>query len=139
MNERQEGLGEFVVARGDASELLDAAEEALDQIAVLVDMPIERTRVDSVGAWRDDRLAALRGNCRHEGIRIVALVGHDELGGLILNQRGGLLDVGDLSCREDDAQWIAQGIHGDMQLGGQSAARAADFLLPRFFWAPAEC
>ena len=41
MNERQEGLGEFVVARGDASELLDATEETLDQIAALAEMPIE--------------------------------------------------------------------------------------------------
>ena len=32
MNERQEGRGEFVVARGNASELLDATEETLDQI-----------------------------------------------------------------------------------------------------------
>jgi hypothetical protein len=31
MNERQEGLCEFVVARGDASELVDAAKETFDQ------------------------------------------------------------------------------------------------------------
>ena len=30
MNERQEGLGEFVVTRGDASEMLETCEEALD-------------------------------------------------------------------------------------------------------------
>ena len=41
MNERQEGLGEFVVTRGNASDWLDAAEEALDQVAALVDMPVE--------------------------------------------------------------------------------------------------
>ena len=33
MKERQEGLGEHVVTRGDAFELLDAVEETLDQIA----------------------------------------------------------------------------------------------------------
>lgn len=32
MNERQERLGEFVIARGDASELLDPAEETFDQV-----------------------------------------------------------------------------------------------------------
>jgi hypothetical protein len=48
MTERQEGLGEFVVTRGDASELLDAAEEALDQVAALVDMLVERTRVRAI-------------------------------------------------------------------------------------------
>ena len=76
MNERQEGLGEFVVARGDVSELIDAVEEALDQIAVLVDMPIERTRIESVGARRNDSLAALCRDGFDEGIRVVALVGH---------------------------------------------------------------
>lgn len=134
MNERQEGCCEFVVARGDASELLDSAEEALDQIAALVDMPVERAGVESVRARWNDRLAALRRNRFDEGIRIVALVGHDELGRLILNQRFRLLNVGDLSGRQDDPQWIAQGIHGDMQFGGQPAPRAADLLLAGFFW-----
>ena len=92
MNERQEGLCEFVVPGGDASELLDTAEETLDQMAALVDMPVERAWIESVGAWRDDRLAALLGNGCNEGIRVVALVGHDELGWLILDQRGGSFD-----------------------------------------------
>ena len=134
MNERQEGYSEFVVARGDASELLDAAEETLDQIATLVDMPIEGARVESVGAWRDDRLAALLGNDAHEGIGVVTLVGDDELGRLVLDQCCRLLNIRDLACREDDAQRIAQGIHGNMQLGRQSAARTANFLTARFFW-----
>ena len=59
MNERQEGLGEFVVTCGDAPELLDATEETLDQIAVLVEVPIERTGVEPIGTRRDCRLAAL--------------------------------------------------------------------------------
>lgn len=139
MNERQEGCCEFVVARGDASELLDATEETLDQIAALVDMPVERAGVESVRARWNDRLAALRRNRFDEGIRIVALVGDDELGRLILNQRCRLLDVGDLPGRENDPQWIAQGIDGHVQFGGQSAPRAADFLLAGFFGAPAEC
>jgi len=46
--------------RDDASELLDATKEALDQIAVLLDMAIEGTWVESVGARWNDSLAALR-------------------------------------------------------------------------------
>ena len=49
MNEHQERLGEFVVAGGDASELLDAVEETLDQIAAFVDMPVERSWGKPVG------------------------------------------------------------------------------------------
>lgn len=78
-------------------------------------------------------MAALPGNGCHQCIRIGAVVGHDEFGRLILNQRRVPLDVGDLSCRENYPRGIAKGIHRDMQLGGQSAARAIDFLLARFF------
>lgn len=121
MNERQEGFCKFVVARGDASELLDTCEETLDQIAALVDMAVERARVESVGAWRDDRLTALVCNRGDEGIRVVPFVGHNEFDGLILDQCGRLFDIGNLAGRENYPQRIAQGIHGDMQFGGQSA------------------
>ena len=139
MNERQERLGEFVVASGDAPELLDATEEALDQIAAFVEVPVERTWIEPIGTRRDNRLAVLRSDCCDEGIRIVALVGHNELGRLILDQCSRLFDVGHLTSGKNHPQRIAQGIHGDMQFGGQSAPRAADFLLTCFFWAPDEC
>ena len=102
-------------------------------------MAIEGTRVESVGARWNDSLAALRPDGFDKGIRVVALVGHNELGGLIFDQCARLPDIGDLTCRENDAHWIAQGIHCHMQLGGQSTPRAADLLVARFFWAPAEC
>lgn len=47
MNERQEGLGKLVVARRDASEMLDAVEEPLHQIANPID-----SRPDTVGVYR---------------------------------------------------------------------------------------
>ncbi len=139
MNERQERLGELVIARGDAPELLDATEETLDQIAALVEMPIECARIEPIGTRRDNWLAALSGDCFDEVIRVVALVGHDKLGRLILDQSFGLFDIRNLTCRENDPQRIAQSIDRDMQLGRQSAARATDFLSACFFWAPAEC
>lgn len=120
MNERQEGFCEFVVASGNASELLDTTEEPFDQIAAFVDMPVERARVESVGARRKYSLTALCRDGLDKSIRVVALVCHDEFGRLILDQRRSLLDIGDLTRGEDDPQWIAQGIDGDMQFGGQS-------------------
>ena len=65
--------------------MLDTAEETLDQVAGLVDVPVERSRVETVGSWRDDRAAALRRDRFDEGIRIVALVGYDELGRLLIS------------------------------------------------------
>lgn len=139
MNERQEGCGEFVVARGDASKVLDASEEAFDQIAVAVDMAIEGTLGKSIGAGRDNGLCAGRLDLRNEMIGIVALVRDDGLCRQVLDGLGRTIDVGNLPSRENHPQWVAQGIHRDMQLGRQPAPGTADFLSAGFFWAPAEC
>jgi hypothetical protein len=71
-------------------------------------------------------MIALGRNLCDEGIRVVALVGDDEACRLILDQRSGLSDIGDLSGQENDAQLIAQGINGHMKFGRQAAPRAAD-------------
>ena len=139
MNKRQEGGGKLVVAGGDSSEVLEACEETFDQVAIPVDMPIERARIDAIRARRNHCLSALRGNHLDKGVGVVPFVGNDESSLLILDERCGLFDVGDLSSRKNHAQRIAQGIHGNVQFGGQAAPRAADFLAPDFFWAPAEC
>lgn len=139
MNERQEGLGEFVVTRGDASEMLETCEEALDQIAGAVEMSVELARCEAIGSGRNYGFGASGLDSGHEMVGVVALVGHDGLARQILDQCRGTVDVGDLPGREDDAQWVAQRIDGNVQFGRQSAARAADFLTAGFFWAPAEC
>ena len=133
MNERQEKFAELVVPRRDASELLGLAKEALDQVATVVQMSIERTRVKSMGAWRNDRLAFLLNNGGNEGVRIVALVGDDLLRRLLLDKRASQFDVGDLAGGEFHPQRVAQSVHGRVQLGTQPAARAADVLLTSFF------
>jgi len=133
MNERQEGLGEFVVTRGDASEMLETCEEALDQIASTVEMPIEFARCQAIGSGWNHSFGASGFDLGYEMVGVVALVGHHGLPRQILDQCRGMVDIGDLSGREDDAQRIAQRVDGDMQLGRQSAARAADFLTAGFF------
>ena len=125
MDKRQERFGEFVVARGDASELLDPAEKTFDEVAIFVDMVIEISRVESVRARWNDSLAALGHDGLNKRVRIVALVGDDKPGRLILDQCFCLLDVGHLSCRENHTQRIAQGIDRHMQLGGQSVKQRA--------------
>ena len=139
MNERQERRSEFVVSRSDASELLETAEETLDQIPIPVEMSIERAKCAAIGAWWNNRPSTLCFDGSHEGVGVVALVGNDKASGLVLDQRSSLVDIRDLSGRQNDAQRIAQCIDGNMQLGGQPASRPADFLTAGFFWAPAEC
>jgi len=54
LNASEEGLGEFVVTRGDGSEMLERVEKTLDQIAFAVEGEIARTRGFSVRLGRDD-------------------------------------------------------------------------------------
>lgn len=138
MNERQKRLGEFVVSRGDAPEMLETGEEAFDQISIAIEMPVEGARRKPIGSGRNHRFGASRFDPGHEVIGVVPLVGHDRLTGQILDQCRGVVDIGDLSGRENHPQRIAQRVDGYMQFG-QPAARTADLLTPRFFWAPAEC
>lgn len=72
MNERQERLGEFVVARGDASEMLESSEEALDQIASAVEMVVEFTRGEAIGSGWNHRFGASRFDRGHETVGVVA-------------------------------------------------------------------
>lgn len=139
MNERQKRFGEFVVSRGDASELLETSEEAFDQIAIAIEMPIELSRCTAIGSGRNHSLGARRCDPGDEVIGVVSLVGHNRLPGQILDQCRGVVDIGNLPGRENNPQRIAQRIDRHVQFGRQSATRAADLLAPRFFWAPAEC
>ena len=139
MDEGQERLGEFVVTRGDASEMLEAGEEALDQIASAVEMSIEGARRQAIGPGRNHCFGASCLDSSHKMVGIVALVGDHGLARQILDQRRSAIDIGNLPGREDDAQRIAQCIDSHMQFGRQSSARTADFLTARFFLAPAEC
>jgi hypothetical protein len=118
MNKRQERFGEFVVTRGNASELLDTGKEALDQIASAVKMPVEIPWCEAIGSGRNHCLGTCSLDSGHEMIRIVPLVGNDELPRQALDQFRRTVDVGDLSGREDDAQRIAQCIDRNVQFGG---------------------
>ena len=139
MDERQKRGSQFVVSSGDTPEMFDASEEALDQIAVFVELAIEVSLNQPIGTRRDNGLRTGRFDFRNEVIGIVALVGDDGLCWQVLDGLGRTVDVGNLSRRENDPQRIAQGIDYYVQLGRQSSPRTADFLTTGFFWAPAEC
>ena len=96
-------------------------------------MPIEVARREAIGPGRNHSFCARCFDLGHKMIGVVALVGHHGLTRQILDQCRGMVDIGDLSGRENDTQRIAQRVDGDMQFGRQSAARAADFLAAGFF------
>jgi len=114
--------------------MLETCEEALDQIASTVEMPIEFAWCEAIGSGRNHSFGASGFDSGYEMIGVVALVGHHSLPRQIFDQCRGAVDIGDLSGREDNAQRIAQRIDGNVQFACQSAARAADFLIACFFW-----
>ena len=139
MNERHERCGEFVVASGDASEVLDTGKETFDQIAVSVEMAIEVAWGQTIASGRDDGLRTGRFDRSNIVVGVVALVRDNRACREVLEGPGGTLDIGNLPGRENHPQRIAQGIDGHMQFGRQPASRAADLLTAGFFLAPAEC
>jgi len=121
MNERQKGRFQFVVARGDTPEVLEASEDAFDQVAVSVKMAIEAALGKSIGTRRNDGLCAGGLDLRNEMIGVVALVRDDGVRREVLDGLGCTVAVGNLTGRENHPQRITQGIHRDMQFGCQPA------------------
>ena len=138
MNERQEGQSELVVSSGDASEMFDSGEEALDQIAIFVKMTIEGTLGQPIGTRRDNGLCTRRFDFRNEVIGIVTFVGDNGLCRQMLDGLGRTVDVGNLTGGKNHPQRIAQGIDYYVQLGRQSSTTSTDTSVSSlFFWAAA--
>ena len=73
-------------------------------------------------------------------IGVVALVSEQVFEGKTFDQTLRLTDIGDLACCEDEANRIAEGVDGNIDLGAQAAARTPDCLiLASPFLAPAAC
>jgi hypothetical protein len=69
---RKEVSGELVIARGDAAEILEPSEAALDDIAVLVGALVVPDALLAVGFARDDRLDFL---VFEEGAKRIGIMG----------------------------------------------------------------
>jgi hypothetical protein len=78
-------LGDAVVSGGDATELLQSADGALDAVSELVFARIEGAFARHAGALRDDRLCAGRLDMVEDGVPVIGLVGKD-VGGIETGQ-----------------------------------------------------
>ena len=139
MNAGEEGLGEFVVAGGDGSEMLEHVEETLNEIAFAIEDEIARARGFPVGfGWDDgkDRSIVEGGD---EGVGVERLVGDQSAGIDGFDQRFGVGEIVILARAEHHLDRIAEGVDEAVNLGGQSAAGSADGLPAVFFLAPALC
>jgi hypothetical protein len=129
----------FLVAGGDAAELLELGEAALDQVALFVERLVE---VMLEGAGRvvgDDGDGAGLGDGGAEGVGVVGGIGEDRGRPIGAEQRQGLRGVAALAGGQDDPDGAAQATNGEVDLGARAATGAADGLILRPFFAPAAC
>jgi hypothetical protein len=133
---------QLVVSGGDTAELFELVEEALDDVALLVEIDVVGTLDLAVSFRRDDDLCAGLGHPVDEMVGIIALVGdgraRDEAVDKIMRKG----DVIALPRSPDQADRIAQRIAGSVDFGAQPAARPAQALgirPPFALRAPAAC
>jgi hypothetical protein len=134
VNGSKEISGGFVVARGDCPELLELAEEILDQMARLVEFSVKLARCQAVWPGRDyGRFAGGGQGLENSCIGIEGLVGDQQIGRHIRQQRIGAGQVVRLSRRQQEAQRIAERVDEGVDLSAQPAAAVAKCLLLNFF------
>jgi hypothetical protein len=111
----------LLVAGGDPAELLDAVEEALDEVSLLVDVPVE---VSWFGAspGRDHGLTALGDDQLDHIAGVEGLVGEDVLALLSAQQSARLGNIVNLPTGDPQVDRIAEGIDDHMDLGREATA-----------------
>ena len=140
MQEGIEWIGKFVVSGSDSTELLEAIEEALDEMACFVAMSVDGPFGLAVAAWWDVGNSTRCFNVLDQLIAVISLVGGDGCGLDAGDQGGALRDISHLPAGQDQANGVAQGIDAGVNLGGQPTSRTADRLIATvFLGAPAEC
>jgi len=138
----QEVDGALVVAGGDGPELLELAEEVLDEVALLVDFSVIVARVRSCGFGRDDRGDA--GGSERLDDPLVGVEG--AIGEQVASPQTGqegvrAVQIVSLAGRKQKLGRPAVGVDQSVDLGAQSAsAEPNGFVVSGLFLrAPALC
>src|SRR5271157_2768104 len=134
MNKCQEVLGRLLVPCGHMSVLLQLVPEALDQVPVLVALPVILPLPLAVRQRWDHRLRTPRLDRIHQRFTVVRLVGDYHLGRQPLKQLLGLAHVSRLTRRQEDLDGKPEPADGTMDLGRESASALPQGLIG---WAPA--
>jgi hypothetical protein len=113
--------GELVVSGGDASEVFDFAEEALDEVAFLIEGGIEAAPLSGGFASRNDGDGDGAVDGTDGALPVIGFVCHDVARIQAIEQWFDLGDVVALTTGEDEANRTTQGIGCDMDLGRQAA------------------
>src|SRR4249920_3636176 len=136
MDHGGEALIGFIGAQRDAFELLEPAEEVLDQMPPFVHLRVDGERRCAARMLGDDDRGAARVEIGDDGIAVEGLVGDQRVEGQSLDERRNANRVEALSRQQHKAHEIAERIGERQDFGGHAAFRAADGLALRPPFAP---
>jgi hypothetical protein len=128
MDHGGEALIGLVGAHGDAFELLELAEEVLDEMPPFVHLFVDGERLCAARMLGDDDLGAARVEFGDDGVAVERLVGDQRVEGQSLDERRHAHRVEALSRQKHEAHEIAKRIGERQDFGGHAAFRAADRL-----------
>ena len=139
-NGGEEVCGVLFESCGDAPELFEFAEEALDEVATSIEFAIDGTLDLDAALGRDMGLATRVSDEVDDGAAVVATVGNECLGRRQSSQQvrhGGLVRRLPWRDQQPDRQSVL--IDDGMDLGAQSATRTANGVIRTPFFPPAAC
>jgi hypothetical protein len=139
LNSREKISGKFVVAGGNATELLEFVEEAFDEVALAVEREIACARYLAIGLGRDHRGDPPLGEFVDKRIGVESLVADEGARIGMFEQWLPTNQIVGLAWREHQVDGIAQSVDERVDFGGQSPAGSPDGLRAVFFRAPALC
>jgi hypothetical protein len=129
----------LVVARCDAPECFEAAEEVFDQMTPLVHVEVARDALGTIGLGRNDGTSAACIEFGTNGVAVESLV-RDERADLDAGDQGfDTNGVMPLTRQQHKARQIAERIDQSDDFGRQPAAGAADGLILSPPFAPVPC
>lgn len=118
-------MSEAVVSGGDSAEVLEAAEHALDGIALAVEDGRKAVFPTPVGFGRNVRCGAFAFDLSTDGIAVIAFVAMKDVGFRHELQQGvGRRAIGHLATGQEEGDRAALTVAQGVDLGGASASGA---------------
>jgi len=128
MDYPRETLVGLVAPHGDSLELLQTAEEVLDQMPPFVDLAVDRERGSAVWPLRDDDLGASLVQLVDDPVGVERCVGDQAFELDVLDQGLDTDRIVAISWQQDEADQVAECISQSQDFGGPAALGAANRL-----------
>lgn len=122
-------LGDAVVSGGDATQLLELADSALDSVSQFVFGGVEGAGPGHAGALGDDGNGLAGFDMIEDGVAVIGSVCDDVMCGEAGKQRDGRAVVAGIAAGQNEAYRSAKSVDRDVPLAGQSASGAPQSLV----------